>query len=136
MSKFLKYVSAWVLSSCATIAVVGLSLYGAADGLLTRFAAYCLLTIICLYDYTRFRFPDDSLVDAELALAVAVIALGGVMELMPIMLEWSRTYHISGWIIDCAGAIAGYAVAKLWLQRMWRRHLRRHSPKHRSRRYS
>ena len=121
MRKLLLLIPAGVLSVIVILAIayaslssdpMGIShihLFEGADKVM-HFLMYFVASVVFITDYAKVRLPHHTRLNAELALTASAMLLGLLMEVGQLVLTpESRSYDILDLVVNCLGALAGFA---------------------------
>lgn len=90
---------------------------------------YLGATLVFILDYAKYRLPHHSRLNKELAITAGASMLGLLMEIAQLLMSNGRSYEISDWYADTAGAVAAFIIYRPWLMHKMRRYFLR-MPRH------
>ncbi|MBR5117394.1 MAG: VanZ family protein [Muribaculaceae bacterium] len=149
MKKFLNKIPVGVFSVIATVIVVYLLLAPASDvenswfawlhfkhsDKLVHFLMFFFLNLAYLYDYTKFKSPHHTKIDAELAFTAFASMLGLVTESCQLAMGSGRDFDPYDIIADVIGAFAAFGLMR-WVgghflrKNVFKRHKKRRRHHH------
>lgn len=94
-------------------------------GKIARVIAFCVIIAVWIFSYARWRLPDYTRKEVELAFVTAMLTAGLIIELLPIFLELGENFDYANCIADAAGVVIGYWVVWLKYKKKWRHYLMR-----------
>lgn len=132
MRKLLLFIPTGLLSLLAILLVAYLSLWP--DPLNTEhvhlfpgsdkvahFLMYLCCTSVFLFDYAKHRLPHHTKLNVEMALVLAAITLGMIMEVAQLVLQMGRSFDYLDIVANSLGAIVCFGHYRLFGQHRIRR---------------
>ena len=89
---------------------------------IAHFIMYFACAMAYILDFVKFRLPHKTCSNHELAVMCLAIILGGIMEVLQLVMDNGRSYDPLDWLADALGAIAAFLFLHLWYLHFFRRY--------------
>lgn len=86
-----------------------------------HFLLYLVVTLIFIYDYSKFKYPHHTKLNIELVLMAVSMLLGLIMESLQLSLTVDRSFEFLDIVANVSGAAVGFLIQRLWLMHEFRK---------------